>query len=122
MQFEPSKEYAQSLDAADGLSRFRESFIIPKHTDGSQSIYLCGNSLGVQPKKAVDYVTEELGDWARLGVKGHFDKTYPWTRYHEFLTEPMAEVVGAKPHEVVVMNTLTPNLHFMVVSFYKPSG
>jgi len=122
MQFEPHKEYAESLDKADGLSRFRESFTIPKHVDGTESIYLCGNSLGLQPKKAVEYVADELNDWAQLGVKGHFDKTFTWTRYHEFLTEPMAEVVGAKPHEVVVMNTLTPNLHFMMVSFYKPSG
>jgi len=122
MKFDSTKEFAQSLDAADGLSRFRESFHIPKHTDGSESIYLCGNSLGLQPKKAAEYVKDELKDWADMGVKGHFDKTFPWTRYHEFLTEPMAKVVGAKPHEVVVMNTLTPNLHFMMVSFYKPSG
>ena len=122
MKFESTKEFAQSMDAADSLSRFRESFHIPKHTDGTESVYLCGNSLGLQPKKAANYVTEELNDWADLGVKGHFDKTFPWTRYHEFLNEPMAQVVGAKPHEVVVMNTLTPNLHFMMVSFYKPSG
>lgn len=122
MRFEPTKEYAESLDAADDLSRFRESFYIPKHTDGSESIYLCGNSLGLQPKKAAEYVKNELQDWAELGVKGHFDKSFPWVRYQEFLTEPMAAVVGAKPHEVVVMNTLTPNLHFMLVSFYKPEG
>jgi kynureninase len=122
MTFEPTQEYAHSLDAADGLSRFRESFHIPKHTDGTQSIYLCGNSLGLQPQKAAAYVNEELTDWAELGVKGHFDKTYPWVEYQEFLTEPMAKIVGAKPHEVVIMNTLTPNLHFMMVSFYKPQG
>ncbi|WP_194849952.1 kynureninase [Nonlabens antarcticus] len=122
MTFEPTKEFAQSLDAGDKLSRFRESFHIPKHTDGTESVYLCGNSLGLQPKKAAAYVQEELNDWAELGVKGHFDKTFPWTRYQEFLTEPMADVVGAKPHEVVVMNTLTPNLHFMMVSFYQPQG
>ncbi|KQC32757.1 kynureninase [Nonlabens sp. YIK11] len=122
MTYNSTKEFAQSLDQADELARFRESFTIPKHVDGTESIYLCGNSLGVQPKKAVEYVADELNDWAQLGVKGHFDKTFPWTRYHEFLNEPMAKVVGALPHEVVVMNTLTPNLHFMMVSFYKPSG
>lgn len=122
MNFEPTREFAQYKDNADELSRFRERFHIPKHTDGTESTYLCGNSLGLQPKKAAEFVQDELKDWADLGVKGHFDKTFPWTRYHEFLTEPMAQVVGAKPHEVVVMNTLTPNLHFMMVSFYRPSG
>lgn len=122
MKFEATQEFALSLDNEDSLSQYRNEFTIPKHTDGSESIYLCGNSLGVQPKKAVTYVSEELKDWAALGVKGHFDKEYAWTKYHEFLTEPMATIVGAKPHEVVVMNTLTPNLHFMMVSFYQPRG
>ncbi|AZQ42759.1 kynureninase [Nonlabens ponticola] len=122
MQFDSLKETAIALDKADDLSRFRKSFTIPKHTDNTESVYLCGNSLGLRPNKAVTYVNEELEDWARLGVKGHFDKEFAWTRYHEFLTESMATIVGAKHEEVVVMNTLTPNLHFMMVSFYQPEG
>src|SRR5690606_18112834 len=82
---------------------------------------MTGNSLGLQPKATKDYVRQELEDWANLGVEGHTDAKNPWIHYHEFLTENMAKVVGAKPIEVVVMNSLTANLHFMMVSFYRPT-
>jgi kynureninase len=114
--------HAKDLDAQDTLGRFRESFHIPKHTDGTDSIYLCGNSLGLQPKQTKEFLNQELEDWAQLGVEGHFHAQHPWMPYHEFLTKTMAQVVGAKKHEVVVMNTLTTNLHLMMVSFYQPKG
>ncbi|MEP6280328.1 MAG: kynureninase, partial [Nonlabens ulvanivorans] len=88
--------------------------------DGTDSIYLCGNSLGLQPRQTKDFLNKELEDWANLGVEGHFHAKHPWMPYHEFLTETTAQIVGAKPHEVVIMNTLTTNLHLMMVSFYQP--
>jgi kynureninase len=117
-----SKEFALQQDREDELSRFRESIHIPKMVDGQDMIYLCGNSLGLQPKQTKSFIDQELHDWATLGVEGHFEAMNPWMPYHENLTETMAEIVGAKPHEVVVMNTLTTNLHLMMVSFYRPSG
>lgn len=114
--------HAKDLDAQDALGRFRESFHIPKHTDRTDSIYLCGNSLGLQPKQTKKFLNQELEDWAQLGVEGHFHAQHPWMPYHEFLTKTMAQVVGAKKHEVIVMNTLTTNLHLMMVSFYQPKG
>ena len=84
-------------------------------------IYLCGNSLGLQPVLTSEYIKEELQDWADLGVEGHVQGKHPWLPYHEFLTKNMAKIVGAKPSEVVVMNTLTTNLHLMMVSFYQPT-
>lgn len=119
--YKPTLDYALACDQNDTLSRFRESVHIPKHTDGTNSIYLCGNSLGLQPKRAKDYIQEELDHWANLGVGGHFKEDKPWTSYHENLTETMATIVGAKPHEVIVMNTLSANLHFLMVSFYRPT-
>ncbi|HRI00337.1 MAG TPA: kynureninase [Saprospiraceae bacterium] len=100
---------------------YRDQFIIPKE-GGKQLHYFCGNSLGLQPKKASRYIQRELDDWAKYAVKGHEMAEYPWVKYHEFLTEPMARVVGAKFHEVVVMNTLSVNLHLMMVSFYRPTA
>ncbi|MBF4983049.1 kynureninase [Nonlabens mediterrranea] len=122
MEFNTTRDYALQLDQEDSLSRFRESFHIPKHTDGTDSIYLCGNSLGLQPRQTKTFLNQELDDWAKLGVEGHFHAENPWMPYHEFLTETTAQVVGAKPHEVVIMNTLTTNLHLMMVSFYQPKG
>ncbi len=122
MEFNTTRDYALQLDQNDSLSRFRESFHIPKHTDGTDSIYLCGNSLGLQPRQTKTFLNQELDDWARLGVEGHFHAAHPWMPYHEFLTETTAQIVGAKPHEVVIMNTLTTNLHLMMVSFYQPKG
>ena len=121
MNKDTSLAYALELDQQDELSRFRESFHIPKHTDGTNSIYFCGNSLGLQPKATKDQLNQELEDWANLGVEGHFHAKNPWMPYHEFLTKNMATIVGAHPHEVVIMNTLTTNLHLMMVSFYRPT-
>ncbi|WP_395373585.1 kynureninase [Marinicella sp. W31] len=118
--FEATLTCAQTLDAADTLAHMRASFHIPKHSDGKDEIYLCGNSLGLQPQRSAEYVQRELNQWQKLGVKGHFSGDYPWMPYHEFLAEPMAELVGAKSSEVVVMNSLTVNLHLMMVSFYQP--
>lgn len=115
------RDFAQQLDKEDQLAHYRNQFHIPKDKNGDDLIYLCGNSLGLQPKATKDYINQELEDWANLGVEGHTEGKNPWLPYHEFLTESMAKVVGAKPIEVVVMNTLTANLHFMMVSFYKPT-
>ncbi|MCT8338584.1 kynureninase [Flavobacteriaceae bacterium TK19130] len=122
MKYENSLEYAQQCDAKDPLRHFRNQFHLPTDTDGNPLIYLCGNSLGLQPKKTTAYIEEVLGDWAALGVEGHTEANHPWLPYHEFLTKTMAEIVGAKPSEVVMMNTLTTNLHLMMVSFYQPSS
>ncbi len=114
-------EYAKQLDNEDQLSEFRQQFHLPKDEQGNPLIYMTGNSLGLQPKITKDYIQQELNDWATLGVEGHTEGKNPWLHYHEFLTETMADIVGAKPLEVVVMNSLTANLHFMMVSFYKPT-
>ncbi|MDO7171871.1 kynureninase [Mariniflexile sp. AS56] len=114
-------DFALEQDQKDVLSTYRNQFHIPKHSDGSDCIYMTGNSLGLQPKQTKAYVNQELEDWANLGVEGHFKAKNPWLYYHEPLGKDMAKVVGAQPSEVVVMNTLTANLHFMMVSFYKPS-
>lgn len=114
-------DYAKQQDQNDQLSKYRQHFHIPRDTNGNDLIYMTGNSLGLQPKSTKSYINQELEDWANLGVEGHLEAKNPWLPYHEFLTESMANVVGAKPIEVVVMNTLTANLHFMMVSFYKPT-
>lgn len=116
-----SIQFALEQDEKDPLRSYRQLFHIPEQDDGDEHIYLCGNSLGLMPKTARIYVEQELKDWENLGVEGHFHAKHPWMPYHEFLTESMAKVVGAKHHEVVVMNTLTTNLHLMMVSFYRPS-
>jgi len=109
------------MDQNDELSTYRNQFHIPKDKHGNDLIYMTGNSLGLQPKTTKDYIVQELDDWAKLGVEGHTEAKNPWLPYHEFLTESMANLVGAKPIEVVVMNTLTTNLHLMMVSFYQPT-
>ena len=109
------------LDSSDPLARFRELFHIPLRPDGSPVVYLCGNSLGLQPKSAREYVNEVVDDWARYAVEGHFKGKHPWMPYHELLTAQTAELFGAQPAEVVVMNNLTVNLHLMLVSFYRPT-
>lgn len=119
--FENTRAWAQAQDAQDPLHRFRAEFIFPQH-QGQDSIYLCGNSLGLQPKTVRHYVEDELQNWATRGVKGHFNGDKPWTEYHKFMAEPLGRVVGAKPEEVIVMNTLTVNLHLLMVSFYRPAG
>ena len=122
MQFENTIEFAQQMDQQDPLKAMRNEFHIPKHNDGNDEIYLCGNSLGLQPKRTQEYLNYELSQWQKYGVKGHFSGDFPWMPYHEFLTEGFAELVGAKPSEVVAMNSLTANLHFMMVSFYRPTS
>ncbi len=116
-----SDAHALALDAADPLSRFRAEFHIPPHGDGEQ-VYFCGNSLGLQPRGVREAVLQELDDWRDLGVEGHFRGRHPWMPYHETLRAPLAALVGAEPSEVVAMNTLTVNLHLLMVSFYRPSG
>lgn len=116
------RDYALELDARDPLARFRDAFHFPTRADGSPVVYLCGNSLGLQPRGVQADMEQELEDWAELGVEGHFDGRDPWYSYHEKFSELLAPVVGAKPEEVVVMNSLTTNLHLMMVSFYRPSA
>ena len=122
MIFKNSRAFAQQCDKKDPLSSFRKEFLLPTDTKGNELIYLCGNSLGLQPLKTKDYIQQELHDWGKHGVEGHTDAKKPWLPYHEFLTQNMADIVGAKPSEVVVMNTLTTNLHLMMVSFYQPTA
>lgn len=112
---------AQQLDHEDELSGFRTRFLIPSHHH-KPVIYLCGNSLGLQPRKASLYIQEELEDWANLGVEGHFKARRPWFNYHELLSGALANLCGARPSEVVSMNQLTVNLHLLMVSFYRPEG
>lgn len=119
--FQNNLDYAKKCDAEDTLSHFREQFLLPKDKQGNPLIYLCGNSLGLQPKKTASYISKELNDWAAFGVEGHTEAEHPWLPYHEFLSENMAAIVGAKTSEVVMMNTLTTNLHLMMVSFYQPT-
>jgi kynureninase len=116
-----TRESAAALDARDPLAEYRERFYIPKGPDGNDCVYFCGHSLGLQPKSAAAYVEQELKDWAELGVAGHMHAKSPWLAYHRFLTEQTARLVGARPSEVVVMNSLTVNLHLMLVSFYQPT-
>ena len=113
---------ARRLDAADALASFRDAFMFPQTESGEDALYFCGNSLGLQPRQAAAYVQQEMEDWARLGVEGHFKGRTPWYSYHEVLRDAGARVVGAKPGEVVMMNSLTVNLHLMMVSFFQPEG
>jgi len=115
-------ERARRLDADDRLASFRDRFWIPKRSDGSDQLYFCGNSLGLQPRALAAEMAEELEAWKALGVAGHFEGRFPWMPYHEFLREPLARLTGARPSEVVAMNSLTVNLHLMMVSFYRPEG
>src|SRR5579864_706392 len=110
------------MDARDSLAHFRDCFLIPKTKTGDDCIYLCGHSLGLQPKTASAYLEQVLRDWAALGVEGHFHAPNPWIPYHRLFTQQTAALVGAKPEEVVVMNSLTVNLHLMMVSFYRPTS
>lgn len=121
MTFQANLEFAKKLDAEDLLKHYRDRFFIPQAKDGRESIYFCGNSLGLQPKSVRAYVEQELEDWRRLGVDGHFHARNPWMPYHELLTGQTARLVGAKPVEVVVMNTLTVNLHILMATFYRPT-
>lgn len=116
-----SLAFAQNLDKKDPLKKFRKQFYIPK-VNGKEAIYLCGNSLGLQPKSVKTFILEELHDWAALGVEGHLHGKRPWLYYHHLTKKPLARLVGAKPSEVVAMNQLTVNLHLMMATFYRPSA
>jgi kynureninase len=121
MNFKNTRDFAKELDKADPLKNFRQQFIIPEHK-GKQQIYFLGNSLGLQPKSANEYMQHIMQDWASFGVESFFQGKDPWLNYHDHLVQPLAEIVGALPHEVVVMNQLTVNLHLMLVSFYQPTS
>jgi len=112
--------FARSLDEKDPLKSYRNKFLFPKH-NGKEVVYFTGNSLGLQPKTTQSYIQQELDDWAKFGVEGHFLAKNAWLPYHEFLTEKMAILVGAMPKETVMMNQLTVNLHLLMVSFYRPT-
>jgi kynureninase len=118
--FQVGEEYAAAMDARDPLAHLRGRFCLPKTKSGDECIYLCGHSLGLQPKTVSSYLDQELRDWANLGVEGHFHGKSPWMPYHRLLTQQTAALVGAQPVEVVVMNSLTVNLHLMMASFYRP--
>ncbi len=120
-RFETDEEFATAMDARDPLAHFRARFLIPKTKTGDDWIYLCGHSLGLQPKTVSCYLERELSEWAQLGVEGHFHARNPWMPYHRLLTQQTAALVGAEPAEVVVMNSLTVNLHLMMSSFYRPT-
>ena len=122
MQFSADENFAKQLDAEDSLRHFRDKFHLPLGKDGSSLIYFAGNSLGLMPKSARQIVDQELDDWAKLGVDAHLGAETPWYTYHETLREPAARLVGAKPTEVVCMNSLTVNLHLMMATFYRPTA
>jgi len=119
--FQPGEDFAREMDSADLLAHYRERFEFPKTKTGEECLYLCGHSLGLQPKTAGSYVAQALRDWADLGVEGHFHAKDPWVPYHRLLTRQTAELVGADDAEVVVMNSLTVNLHLLMASFYRPT-
>lgn len=120
MEFQNTLEFARQLDEKDELKSFRNKFYIPI-VNGKESIYFTGNSLGLQPKTTQDYVVNELEDWANFGVEGHFHARKPWMPYHEIFPKQLSKIVGCKENEVVVMNSLTVNLHLLMVSFYQPT-
>jgi kynureninase len=118
--FQNTAAFAENLDANDALKSYREQFYFPEHNN-EPVVYFTGNSLGLQPKQTKQFIEQELSDWAKFGVEGHFLAKNPWMPYHELLTEKMAKLVGALPSETVMMNQLTVNLHLLMVSFYRPT-
>src|SRR5213075_2165594 len=121
MTFSADENFANQLDAEDPLRQVRDKFHLPLGKEGKPLIYFAGNSLGLMPKTARQIVEQELDDWEHLGVDAHMDAATPWYSYHETLREPMARIVGAKPVEVICMNSLTVNLHLMMATFYRPT-
>lgn len=119
-KYQNTLAFAQELDANDKLAEFRNKYYIPQ-VNGKDSIYFTGNSLGLQPKTTKDYINQELDDWKKYGVEGHFDGKNPWFSYHHFVEKQTAAIVGASVDEVVVMNSLTVNLNLLMVSFYRPT-
>lgn len=120
MKLENTQDFAKGLDKHDPLKHFRDRFHIPQFK-GKDKIYFTGNSLGLQPKTVSQYVQQELNDWAELGGEGHFEARRPWFPYHEIFPQQLATIIGCLPEEVVVMNSLTVNLHLLLVSFYRPT-
>jgi kynureninase len=120
MTFENNRAFAQLLDSQDKLNTYRDEFHFPQ-VNGKNVIYFTGNSLGLQPKRTKSYIDEIMNDWASLAVEGHFFAEKPWWNYQERFADPLSRIVGAKPQEVTVMNTLTVNLHLLMVSFYRPA-
>lgn len=116
-----TEEFAKKCDQEDGLREYRSRFFIPQH-NGVDTLYFTGNSLGLQPKSTKEYLDQELSDWAKFGVEGHFHAKNPWVSYHKILSQPFAKLVGANDSEVVAMNGLSVNLHLMLISFYQPKG
>ncbi|HVM87166.1 MAG TPA: aminotransferase class V-fold PLP-dependent enzyme, partial [Puia sp.] len=119
-QFEATLTYAKQHDEKDNLRHFRSEFYFPEH-NGQKAIYFCGNSLGLQPKNVNDAIQQELKDWKELVVGGYLHAKNPWLYYQHNFTNPLSKIVGCLEHEVTVMNTLTVNLHFMMLSFYHPT-
>jgi kynureninase len=122
MQYEDTRKFAITLDDQDPLADFREQFRFPRARNGHSPVYFCGNSLGLQPKSTRNFVNEELENWANYGVEGHFHPDTRWVSYPGRTKNGFAELTGAKPIEVVAMNTLTVNLHVLMASFYKPDN
>jgi len=120
MVYQNNPDFARKADSQDPVQDFRRRFYIPQH-NGKDSIYFIGNSLGLQPRTVSQYVRQELDDWATLGVEGHFHAKNPWLPYHEAFPKELSKIVGCLPNEVVVMNSLTVNLHLLMVSFYRPT-
>lgn len=120
MNVSVERSFAVAQDAADSLAPLRAEFFIPQRPTGGDSIYLCGHSLGLQPRGVARVLNEELKHWAEFAVEGHFASSRPWLPYHEQLTNSLAKLAGAQPLEVVAMNSLTVNLHLMFASFYRP--
>lgn len=121
MTFSSDESFARQLDREDTLREFREQFSLPLGNNNEPVIYFAGNSLGLMPKSARAFVEEELDNWAKFGVEAHHEAGTPWYSYHEALREPAARIVGAKPLEVICMNSLTVNLHLMMATFYRPN-
>lgn len=121
MKYINSLNFAKDLDSKDPLQKYRKEFIFPSFTD-NPVVYFTGNSLGLQPKSVKAAINQELEDWGKWGVEGHFEAKNPWVSYHELLINKTAKLVGAKPKEVVVTHSLTTNLHLLMISFYQPKG
>jgi kynureninase len=121
MNYQDTLEFANQLDQQDPLRSFRDEFLIPKH-NGHDAVYLCGNSLGLQPRSAKKYIHDQLNAWEDNAVEGWFMGNEPWLNYHKQLLSPLANILGAKEAEITVMNSLTVNLHLLMVSFYKPTS
>ena len=121
MNVPPDRSFAEQQDRTDPLAKLRDAFRIPTRTDGTEHVYFCGHSLGLQPKAVGRIVEEELDSWAQRAVEGHFESARPWLNYHERFAPSLARLVGAQPLEVVAMNTLTVNLHLMLATFYRPT-